>query len=255
MRISPLKYIRTFWKLVQQRVDYKNIPIIIISFNQLYYLRELVTFLLKHNYRNIIIIDNHSSYPPLLEYFNSIESKVKIIRLNKNYGHTVFWDNESLFKKYSSGYYVITDPDIVPVSDCPQDFLKTFYCLLKENKNITKVGFSLKIDDIPETNKNKPFIVQWEKQFWENKEKNYYLAGIDTTFALYRPNYRKKEGFCDAIRVDYPYQAIHGGWYIDNDNLSEEQKFYMKHTSASSSWRVDDDGNLLNEEYKNYFNK
>lgn len=52
-----------------QNKNYKNIPIIIISFNQYFYLKQLVDFLIQNKYTNIVIVDNNSSYPPLLKYF------------------------------------------------------------------------------------------------------------------------------------------------------------------------------------------
>ena len=137
--------------VISQNKNYKSIPIIIISFNQLYYLKQLIEFLKKSNYNNIVVIDNNSTYEPLLEYFDDIESEVTIHRLNQNHGHLVFWKNKELFEKYSKGYYAITDADINPIPECPEDFLLYFKKILDKVFEITKVGFSLKIDDIPNT--------------------------------------------------------------------------------------------------------
>ena len=52
-----------------QNKDYKSIPIIIISFNQLEYLKKLITFLKERHFKNIVIIDNMSIYKPLLDYY------------------------------------------------------------------------------------------------------------------------------------------------------------------------------------------
>ena len=223
----------------KQNDDYKLIPIIIISFNQFFYLKQLVSFLKKHDYNNIAILDNNSTYPPLLDYFNDIEKDVKIHRFNKNYGHRVFWKQKTIFDKYAKGYYVVTDPDIVPVNECPHNFLKHFKEILDANSEINKVGFSLKIDDIPDTNKEKETIIKWENQFWRNLTKNKnYVAKIDTTFALYRPKTIAPIwlDFFKAIRVKYPYIAKHGGWYVDSNNLTKEQEYYVKTVNKSSSW-------------------
>lgn len=237
--------------LIKQNFDYKLIPIIIISFNQLFYLKKLINFLKRHNYKNIIIIDNNSSYPPLIEYFNEIESTVTIHRLKQNYGHLVFWKVKELFEIYSNGYYAITDADINPILECPEDFLLYFKKVLNKNMNITKVGFSLKIDDIPDTNFNKEKIVKWESQFWRTKTNDGdFKAGIDTTFALYRPKYIHDEGlFLRGCRTNFPYIARHGGWYINNNKLTEEQIFYFQNCNNSSSWRVNENGELINQDY------
>lgn len=241
----------------QQITDYKSIPILIISFNQLFYLEKLVSFLLKHEYINIIIIDNNSTYPPLLEYFESIKYTVKIHILNNNIGHMVFWKNKELFDLYSKGYYVVTDADIVPIETCPENFVEKLLTTLNKNFRITKVALSLKIDDIPATNPNKSAIINWETQFWQKMiSRGEYKSATDTTFALYKPNYQyKKKRFYKAIRLDKPYQAYHGGWYIDFKNYTDEQKYYIKTTNSSSSWKTDEQGNLNNEGFAdNYKN-
>jgi Glycosyl transferase family 2 len=238
--------------VISQNKNYKEIPIIIISFNQLQYLKRLIDFLKNFNYNNIVIIDNNSTYEPLLEYFNEIESVVKIHRLKQNYGHLVFWKVKELFEKYSKGYYVVTDADINPVVECPEDFLLKFKYILDNDFKFNKVGFSLKIDDIPLTNLNRDKIIKWESRFWDKKtSEGNFIAKIDTTFALYKPSYKYDiDNFMMAIRTKYPIQAIHGGWYIDNKNLSKEQDFYYKSCDFSSSWLTDNEGNLVNKYYK-----
>nr|WP_321228514.1 glycosyltransferase family 2 protein [uncultured Psychroserpens sp.] len=235
----------------------KSIPIIIISFNQLAYLKQLVDFLLEHQYSNIIIIDNKSTYPPLLGYFRTIEKLVVIHRLRDNFGHLSFWKNKEIFKQYTKGYYVVTDPDIVPISACPENFLEEFRKLLDKAYDRTKVGFSLKIDDIPDNNPNKEQIRNWESQFWNTKiRSNVFKAEIDTTFALYRPNYNYTLiNFTKAWRTDYPIQARHGGWYIDINNLNEEQQFYIDTANESASWQINQKGELINKVHKILYKK
>lgn len=256
IRLNIFFIIHSFFTItgIRQTLNYKSIPIIIISFNQLHYLKQLVEFLKKSNYSNIVIIDNNSTYKPLLDYFDSIESTVSLHRLNENMGHLVFWKNKELFDKYSKGYYVITDADIVPDDGCPEDFVLHFKKLLNKNYQVTKVGFSLKIGDIPDTNINKQKVIDWESQFWNNQNKDGdFISKIDTTFAIYRPYYKyNSDSFYDAIRTKNPWQAKHGGWYLDNKNLTEEQLFYFSVCNQSSSWRINEKGKILN---KNYINK
>ncbi len=237
----------------KQIADYQSIPIIIISFNQLFYLEKLVSLLLKYEYKNIVIIDNNSTYPPLLKYFTTIQNQVKIHKLTDNIGHMVFWKKKEIFEMYSKGYYIVTDADILPIESCPINFVKKLMTVLNQNSRITKAGLSLKIDDIPDTNPNKTAIVKWESQFWQKKITNgQFKSATDTTFALYKPNYTyKNKRFYKAIRTDEPYQAYHGGWYIDFENLTDEQKYYIKTTNLSSSWKTDEKGNLNNKGFEN----
>lgn len=257
-RINDINFIydsvfnRFFNKVVRfQNKNYKAIPIIIISFNQLFYLKKLVEFLQSRQYSNIVIVDNNSTYEPLLDYFKTIECSVTLHHLDVNLGHLVFWKNKDLFDKYSKGYYVITDADIVPEETCSDNFLVCFKKILDWNRKVTKVGFSLKINDIPETNINRKKIIKWESQFWKNKSNGGgYVADIDTTFALYRPGYFYNEfDFYRACRTENPLTAIHGGWYLDNTRLTVEQKYYFDTCNESSSWRIDNKGALKKDMY------
>ncbi|RED48372.1 glycosyltransferase family A protein [Seonamhaeicola aphaedonensis] len=240
-------------KTVRHQIkNYKAIPIIIISFNQLYYLEKLITFLLNNGYANIVIIDNNSTYKPLLQYFKTIKDKVTIYRLKTNHGHLALWKNQTIFKAHCKGYYVVTDADVVPVTECPEDFMLHFRKLLNKAWDRTKVGFSLKLDDIPETNPSRSKIMNWESKYWTTKIHDVaFKAEIDTTFALYRPGYKYKlKDFTKAWRTDYPLQAIHGGWYIDIDNLTEEQEYYIKTANQSASWNINTKGELVNNIHK-----
>lgn len=236
----------------RQNADYKSIPIIIISFNQLFYLRQLVEFLQSKGYHNIVIIDNKSDYQPLLEYFDQIQDTVKIYRLQKNYGHRVFWKVPEIYEQYRGGYFAVTDPDVVPREDCPGDFMLQFKKILDRNLFIKKAGFSLELEDIPQTHPHRQTIVEWELQFWKDKDSHGdYKAIIDTTFALYRPEKGifRWTAFFRGIRTKRPYTARHGGWYIDPLNLTDEQRHYYKKANSSSTWRVNEDGNLVCDMY------
>lgn len=252
-RVFLITYIYAkFSKTVKkQLIDFKTIPIIIVNYNQLETLKLLLDYLLENDYKNLHIIDNNSNYPPLLNYYKIISNDINVMFNDNNDGHMVFWENEIYFKKFSEGYYVITDPDVLPVADCPTDFLKVFLDLLIQSKTRYKVGFSLRIDDIPDYNPTKQKILNWESRFWKMKTSDgHFFANIDTTFALYRPKLRTKKFFYMGLRTKHPYMAKHFGWYIDPDNLTHEQEFYNKSANSSSSWKLNEDGNLSSSVYK-----
>ena len=253
-RSCCMYYNRWFNSEVKKQLkDLKSIPVLIINFNQLFYLRKLIDFLVESGIENIIIIDNQSNYKPLLEYYSELEANTvaKVEIMDGNYGHQVLWKNKWLLNKYCRGYYVLTDPDVVPLEGCPDDFLDQFYTILRKDKTLNKVGFGLDLKTIPDHYINKEKVVSWEKKFWENRYNDIsFLAHIDTTFALYRPYSEfNRYKFFEGVRLDYPYVAMHGGWYIDNDNMTDEQLNYMKTANASSSWKVDEKGNLMTNLY------
>lgn len=228
----------------KQRKDPLSIPIIIINYNRLADLKKLIKFLLDRKHKNIVIVDNTSTYTPLLEYYEHIKDKVTIEFMDQNYGHLVFWNNADLNKKYSSGYHIITDSDILPNENLPSDYLHTMISKLHKYTNVTKVGFALQINDIPDSFAPKETVIDWEKQFWENEiEKDIYKAALDTTFALYYPNYKIKiPAFYRGVRLAGNFMARHEGWYVDSKNMTEEEKFYYRTANASSSWKLDEEG-------------
>ena len=249
-RINPI--IRCFNKRVKMQIaDPRSIPIIIISYNRLNDLQKLVSFLIAREHKNIVIVDNQSTYPPLLDYYNKIAEKVTIKKMDRNYGHLVFWKNEDLFRQYSDGYYVVTDSDIIPNTDLPIDYITRLRKTLDNHKRVSKVGFALQIDDLPNGFQQKQSVIDWEKQFWEHSiAENLYDAPLDTTFAIYPPRFNNLnfDTFYKAIRVSGNFAARHGGWYINNNDLSEEDIYYYKTANASSSWKLDENGNFAGQE-------
>ena len=220
-------------------MDYKSIPIFIISFNRLFDLKNLIERLEKDNYKNIIVLDNASTDEALLVYIKKLKHKVCFFK--KNYGHMVLWKCGIFNDILDKTYYVVTDPDILPVEDCPDNYVEYFYYILQLYPQKRKVGFSLKIDDLPESYIYKYDTIRWESFFYEKKISKgplLYDAIIDTTFALYRPG--ETQSFYTAIRTAYPYTARHLGWYVDVDQLDKEtEKYFMVANESFSSFDQD----------------
>lgn len=216
--------------------DYKQIPIIINNFNRLDSMKKLIESLEKRGYTNISIIDNLSTYPPLLDYYKTC--RYTVFRLNRNIGMTALWKSD-IYRKFRNDFFVYTDSDIVPIEECPDDFLLFFLNTLKKYRLAQKVGFSLKIDDLPDHYAMKKEVILWEKQFSEYKcDEFLYRAPIDTTFALYRPRSQRKHAFFDIemYRTAFPYMARHLPWYIDSENPDEENRYYINQTLIKTSW-------------------
>lgn len=215
--------------------DLKQVPVIINNFNRLTYLKQLIGFLESRGFGNIVILDNASTYPPLLEYYNTC--RYKIFRLEKNMGHLALWKS-GISKKFNRDFFVYTDSDVVPVKECPDDFMEVFMNTLKKHRFARKVGFSLRIDNLPSHYRNRDEVIKWEKQYYEKDAGELlYRAPIDTTFALYRP--RATGGSNDYVpmyRTKYPYAAEHLPWYADSSNMSEEDLYYTRHASTCTMW-------------------
>jgi len=213
-------------------IDYREIPVIINNFNRVNHLNKLINWLEKAGMQNIYIIDNASTYLPLLEYYS--HTKHTVIRLNANIGYKAFWDTP-IHLWFKGLPYIYTDPDVLPVEDCPLDAVRYFQEILDKYKNINKVGFGIQINDIPDYYPKKPDVIEWEKKFWENQiSENLYKADIDTTFALYRANSVKQQ-WGKTLRTGGKYITRHLPWYENPASLSEEEIYYRNKT-AGSSW-------------------
>jgi hypothetical protein len=214
----------------------KNIPIIINNYNRLTYPKRLIAFLEENGYRNIVVIDNNSTYPPLLKFYESFSYEVIYEKIN--YGHLALWKS-GLYKKFWTNYFVYTDSDVVPIAECPADFLKTFKDKLDDHYNLDKIGFGIRIDDLPNSFSLKKNVVSYESRYWEKEvQPGLYDAPIDTTFALYKPfsGLKNNEVYTlKAYRMGSPYLVHHLPWYVDSNNLSKEEQYYRETANASSS--------------------
>lgn len=202
-------------------------PVFINCRDRVSSLSQLITWLEKADCSSdIFLLDNASTYPPLLEYYKKTPHTV--VQLNANIGHTSLW-SEGILKRYCQplGYYIYTDPDIVPIEECPYDVLDFFADILNQYVGAIKVGFGLKIDDLPNHYGNKNNVIRWERQFWKHEFKpGLFSASVDTTFAMNRIDHYS---IAPAIRTDFPYLARHTDWYIDSTNLTEEERYYREH--------------------------
>ncbi len=224
--------------LKQEQEGMFTIPVFVISFNQLTYVKQMVEGLEKMGCRRIIIIDNASTYKPLLEYYTTIDHEV--IRMDKNWKHTVFWDAPEL-QKFRNDFYVVTDPDL-DISQCPSDSIRVLFDVLKKYPYIRKAGFSLRLDDLPEDTESYQNIMAWEQQFnrFYDRKRNIYFAKIDTTFALYLPeSLVLNENFFSAVRTGAPYQARHLPWYKRPAEATNEDIFYYDHKDEKvGHWNI-----------------
>ncbi len=218
--------------------DVKTIPIIINNFNRLTTLKKLVEDLENRGYTKIYILDNLSTYPPLLAYYKTIDKNYKIFYLKKNYGFKALWKS-GIWYRFMFSYFCYTDSDLSLVKECPDNFMNVFYALLQKYPCAHKVGFSLKIDDLPEGYSRKNEVIEWESKFYkQEKEPDVFIAPIDTTFALYRPFSRrgKRDGSVEMYRTNFPLQTHHLPWYNECMNLPEEELYYLNSVKRPTHW-------------------
>lgn len=210
----------------------ENIPVIINNRDRFTYLKELIAALEKIGFQRIIVLDNESTYPPLLEYYQSTSHE--IIFLNKNGGPRSIWETETL-RDFLSDYYIYTDPDVIPSEQVDLALIREMLHTLDQHISLEKIGLGLRIDDLPEHYKLKQEVIKWESQWHQNSVSElYFKAPVDTTFALYAP-YQQGGGECNAYRTKAPYDARHLPWYENSSLPSEEEIYYRKHAASNAS--------------------
>lgn len=216
-----------------------NIPVFIICFERVNALKQLVAWLESVGIKKIIFLDNSSSYKPLLRFYEN--TPYQVLRLYRNIGHTAPWSLDIIRILVPDQYYVVTDPDVIPTEYCPKDALLHLAKIHQVFPAYQKVGLGLKIDDLPEHYPLHSEVVIWEKQFWKTELRpGVYEAGVDTTFALYKP-FTYRYSLHPSLRTGEPYVARHLPWYVDPNYPTKEEIYYRKRANVNiTSWNVDE---------------
>lgn len=218
-------------------LDWRDIPVFIVNRNRLAALQRLVDWLRAAGTRRIVILDNASNYPPLLRYYDALPEGVKVLRLAENHGPWVLWQQG--VHKVLETPYVLTDSDVVPMAGCPADLIGRMLEVLQRHPEAKKVGPGLRIDDLPAHYVEADTVRKWESQFWEHPvAPGLFRAPIDTTFALYPAGAEFSNEPCN-LRLGAPCLIEHTPWYVDEANLSDEERHYRANTSLTySNWSV-----------------
>lgn len=204
-----------------------NIPIILNNFNRLTTTKKLADDLSKLGYTNIHILDNNSTYPPLLEWYNNCPYQVK--HLGKNMGQLAIYNSDYINK--FNGWVAYSDSDIELNADCPSGFIDTMIQGADKYGKL-KAGLALKIDDLPRTRYG-IYVAKEEQKFWTRElEPNVYEADVDTTFSIIK------------VGIPFQYQAIrfagnltarHIPWYLNYENLSPEELYIIEKSNSEYS--------------------
>ena len=221
---------------------YRSIPIYIIGYNNLTYVRNMVNQLALFT-QDITVIDNCSTYPALLNYYKC-DFAFKLWRQRSNFGYLVAYRFNALYPDN----YVITDPDLELHPSTPLDFLEQLRDIGKRCK-AAKIGLALRVDDhkdfvqYPNYMPGYAGIYEWEKHFWQRcvqvpgrPEYTVYQADVDTTFALHRKGIDNPH----SIRVAGAFTCRHLPWYghVWTDMPSNERHHYKNdNTSTSLRWQ------------------
>lgn len=170
---------------------------------------------------HITIIDNASTYPPLLQWYKEIEKDVFIIKHDVNHGPWVFFYG-GIFNNTSATHYVYSDADLELNPNMPYNWQEIMLEYLEKYNR--KPSLALKISDVAE-GELKNQILNHQNICWnKTSEENVYLAVTDMTFTLDA----KTNGYrYESVRLAGDFECKHIPWYLDFNNLSDEEVYYL----------------------------
>jgi hypothetical protein len=222
----------------------KDTPIFILNKDRLDCTKLLVESLQKRNYCNITIIDNLSTYEPLLEWYPKSGTNVFINNVAGTCNGALYFlaiqhKLQPFADAVNNGWYVYTDSDTVPIDEAPQDFIENMIEVGEKHAG-HKIGMGIKIDDLPDTFYKKEEVIKHESIFWgplgiiEGEKMPVYRGPTDTTFAIYRPGTHPLQGTtATGVRTGHPYLVKHIPWYYDYNKLPEDEVYYLKHLDVN----------------------
>jgi glycosyltransferase involved in cell wall biosynthesis len=223
-------------------------PVVINSFNQPTYLKLMIEQLRNFDVEKIIVVDQASTNPALLDYLDNITPAVEVVKLQENLGpHWFFVEGMALSMPE---FFAYTDADLKFNANLPHDFLSQMI-EVATGLRATKVGLAL---DISNTNDmisyginigGKNYTnVEWEQRFWAKSAtfKHYSLfeAPVDTTFAVYQrkefdPMLKKymHDQLYDCMdtprsyRIAGEFSAVHLPWSRSDPMPKDELNYYV----------------------------
>lgn len=197
------------------------VPIYINARNLLTPLKKMVEYLVRIPGARPIIVDNDSTWEPLLEWYKSCP--VEVIKTGVN-GGKFGWENHVLnHESMGIPYYVVTDSDL-DLSSVPVDVLDVLKRGLEENSDILKCGLSLDLDSIPDSYSRKEEVLAWEAKWHASERGSFFEAGIDTTFAMRRSAEHPGRQTWSGLRAKRPYTAIHWPWTWTPELIAESEE-------------------------------
>jgi hypothetical protein len=217
-----------------------KIPIIINNRNLLTWPSKMVevakTF---EGVGDIIIVDNQSTYEPLLEWYKT--NPCEIVYADENHGQGCPWIIE-LPQSRGYEYYVVSDPDM-GLENTPKDNLLYLIEKMEKYPEYDRIGLSISNLDL---DPRYPFFDHAKSWKERTCEPDTIFDGLltkqifDTTYGMYHKN-RNKSGISCCTKE--PYSMVHLPWNISRDelhdikNVNYEFYYYLKHATNVSSYK------------------
>lgn len=191
---------------------------------------------LANQNHEVIIVDNGSTYEPLLNWYSTCPFKVH--RLG-NLGKEALW--VSGLCNEIDDYYVLTDSDL-DISMVPADWTEVLMEGFKRFPNLNKCGLSWDETTVPVENPAQILDRMPNSIAWDNRiDGGFFAYPVDTSFAINRPH---APFAISGVRKDRPYTGLHLPWHIVLEPSSDPTKYsvlfndeilyYFEHVENSS---------------------
>mgnify|MGYP001613854931 CR=1 FL=1 len=162
-----------------------KIPVFVIVRDRLTCLQQTLGWLeVSQAVSDIVLLDNASTYPPMLEFLR--RTKHRVVSFPDNQGPSCVWTS-GILDEFEHEYFAVTDPDLVPREDCPHDLVEHCVKGLEDHPTFRACGPGLEIGDLPDHYAARREVIRLEAGHWSKAlDPEWYVAPIDSTFAVYR---------------------------------------------------------------------
>jgi len=194
----------------------------------------MVAWMAREPRLEIVVLDNASTYPPLLEWYAK-DCPVEVVRLDRDVGCRAPWDTGLVAHRKGNEPYIVTDPDL-DLAGIPEGWLDVLQTGI-DYPGITKCGFSLAVADLPMDVPQYEWVKSTQAPCWNDFDadlNHYCRAGVDTTFALYRTDASRRPRTTN-LRSKPPFTARHLPWYVKPCEIPDDFLWFLQRASLTKS--------------------
>ncbi|RPI80654.1 MAG: hypothetical protein EHM42_11820 [Planctomycetaceae bacterium] len=195
----------------------------------------------------IHLIDNASTYPPLVRFLDEFAADFHGTLHIHRFGNqgpraacTVVNQLRASWTARGITHYATTDSDL-DLEGVRADLLGQFAAILDADSQLVKVGSALRINDLPNT-PLADYARTAEQKFWVDRYPTdivpdlCYRGDLGETLAVYRLNPAWSGDYGPAVRVAGRYQVRHVPWYHTTENRPADHCWYIDH--CRTDWTV-----------------
>jgi hypothetical protein len=212
----------------------KNLTAVVIAYNLVTCIRNMVNQLAKYT-SDIVVIDNGSFFPPLLDYYEH-DFLYTVLRKKTNLGPRNPFGLAST-RGLIGDIYIMTDPDLQFNPELPQDFIQDLIDI-QRYFGACKVGFCL-CYDAPDINTKAlcgGYIEEdkYRLAYPPNPSMDLYRICTDTTFCLVNRRITHSD---HQIRVGKNFRCLHLPWHkgFKSTLIDGELDSYLSKNCATST--------------------